>query len=70
MALRIFISAFLIVILLYIMRDNYTAILTALKGTNPSIFCLALFVFIIAITLASLRLKIILTRDGSHHTKN
>ena len=60
MALRIFISAFLIIILLYIMRHNYTAILMALKGTNPSIFCLALFVFIIAITLASLRLKIII----------
>ncbi|MBI5144042.1 MAG: flippase-like domain-containing protein [Candidatus Omnitrophica bacterium] len=42
------------------MRTNYPAIIMTLKGANPYIFCLALFVFIGAITLASLRLKIII----------
>ena len=58
-ALRTFISLALIVILLYIMRDRYGEIVSTLKGTNISIFLLALLVFILALCVASFRLELL-----------
>lgn len=58
--MRLFVSGLFIVILLYIMRNRYAVILNALKGINLFIFNLAIFVFICAITLASVRLKMII----------
>ena len=42
------------------MRDKYDLIINALKGTRVSIFAAAFFAFLSAITLASLRLKLII----------
>ncbi len=58
--LRIFISLALIIILLYIMRDKYGDILKALKSAKIAMFSLGLVAFFLAITVASLRLKIII----------
>ncbi len=58
--LRVAVSCLLIVILVYIMRDKYDLILNALKGTRVSMFTLAFLAFLTAITLASLRLKLII----------
>ena len=57
--LRVFVSAALIVILLYIMRGNYNQIGKVLKGTNLFIFTFAFALFIGAVALATLRLKLI-----------
>jgi len=57
--IRALISAALIIILVYMMRGKYHAIVGAVKGTKIAIFILALFTFICAGALASLRLKII-----------
>lgn len=42
------------------MRDKYGQILNALKGANMRVFSLAMAAFIIAVSLASLRLKLII----------
>ncbi|MFA6610408.1 MAG: lysylphosphatidylglycerol synthase transmembrane domain-containing protein, partial [Candidatus Omnitrophota bacterium] len=54
------VSCLLIVILIYIMRDKYDLIINALKGTRVPLFALALLAFLTAITLASVRLKLII----------
>ncbi len=58
--LRTFVSLSLIIILLYIMRGKYGQILQALKGTRIGVFGLALLSFSCAISLGSLRLKLII----------
>ncbi|MFA6078454.1 MAG: lysylphosphatidylglycerol synthase transmembrane domain-containing protein [Candidatus Omnitrophota bacterium] len=58
--LRVAVSCLLIVILIYIMRDKYDLIINALKGTRVPLFALALLAFLTAITLASVRLKLII----------
>lgn len=62
--LKIATSLALILILLYIMRGKYDQIITALKGTNVAIFGLAVLIFFVAIAIASLRLKLIITAQG------
>jgi len=57
---RIFISIALILILLYIMRGKYSVIVSALKGTDLRIFCIALALFFSAIVLSSYRLLFII----------
>jgi len=58
---RAVISIALIVILLYIMRGNYSLIMGALKSTSPIIFALAFLAFVTAISIASMRLKFIIS---------
>ena len=58
--LRVFISVALIIILLYIMRDKYDQILAVLKNTSLPVFLLAVLAFVLAVTLASFRLKLII----------
>ena len=62
--LRVAVSLVLILILLYIMRDKYGDILRALKHTNVLIFLLGLAVFIMAISVASLRFQLIVKAQG------
>lgn len=57
---RAAVSVVLIIILLYIMRGKYGQILDALKSTNPAIFIGAFLSFLAAISLASVRLKLII----------
>ncbi|MFA5500048.1 MAG: lysylphosphatidylglycerol synthase transmembrane domain-containing protein [Candidatus Omnitrophota bacterium] len=58
-AIRAFISLFFIVLLLYIMRDKYPQIIKAFASTKVPIFLLSVFFFILAIFVASERLKLI-----------
>jgi len=58
-AIRAFVSVALIIILLYIMRDKYADIINALKQMRVGIFVWAFFSFFAAISLASIRLKLI-----------
>lgn len=58
--LRAFISILLIVILLYIMRDKYGQIIEVLRNTNVLIFSIAFAAFLAAVSLAALRLKLII----------
>ncbi|MDD5496698.1 MAG: lysylphosphatidylglycerol synthase transmembrane domain-containing protein [Candidatus Omnitrophica bacterium] len=57
--LRIFVSLFLIVILLYIMRDKYGQILRVLEGTNVLLLSTGFIFYLAAIAVASIRLKLI-----------
>ncbi|MFA5143149.1 MAG: lysylphosphatidylglycerol synthase transmembrane domain-containing protein [Candidatus Omnitrophota bacterium] len=57
--LKAFISLALIIILLYMMRDKYAQILSAIKGANPVFMLLGLGAFILAAIVASARLKLI-----------
>lgn len=57
--LRAAISVILILILLYIMRDKYGQIVSAIKGMRAGIFGLALLIFFIATLFASFRLKLL-----------
>lgn len=57
--LRGFISLLLIAILLYIMRDKYSQIVKALGNANPLLILTGLLAFICAISIASVRLKLI-----------
>jgi len=57
--LRVSISFIFIIILLYIMRGKYGQILSVLEGTNVFLFILAFFLYILAISVASLRMKLI-----------
>lgn len=66
--LRTAVSAGLIILLLYIMRDKYPQIVEALKGTNPYLFIASLVIFIICLMLASLRLKLIIAAQGTKTT--
>lgn len=63
--LRASVSLVLIVILLYIMRDKYNEIIGVLKRTNISMFGLGLIAFILALTVASFRLKLIIEAQGT-----
>jgi len=58
-AIRITVSIALILVLLYIMRDKYGQILAVLKGTDPVLFGLAAFVYMGALIVASVRLRLI-----------
>lgn len=58
-AIRAFISLFFIVLLLYIMRDKYPQIIKVFTSTRVPIFLLSVFLFIVAIFVASERLKLI-----------
>jgi len=60
---RVLVSALLIIILLYIMRDRYGQIVSALKGTDIALFWIGMLVFIGALAAASLRLKIIVQAE-------
>lgn len=59
-AIRAFISIFFIVLLLYIMRDKYPQILKAFASTKVPIFLLGIVFFIVAIFIASVRLRLII----------
>ncbi len=59
-ALRGAISLILIVLLLYIMRGNYDTVADILRYTDISIFACSIGIFILAISIASLRLKMII----------
>ena len=61
---RTAISLALILILLYIMRDNYARIWQAIRGANMLLFLFALAVFFIAQIAASVRLKLIVEAQG------
>lgn len=58
--LRAAVSALLILLLLYLMRDKYGEILNALKGTSMPVFCLAVLTYTGASLIASLRFKLII----------
>jgi glycosyltransferase 2 family protein len=57
--IRIAVSIILILLLLYVMRDKYGQILAVLKGTNISSFVLGFLVYMVAVMLASARLRLI-----------
>jgi len=65
---RVLISIALISILLYIMGDKYGEIFRVLKGTRIPILCLSFIAFLCAITIASLRLMLIMMTQGIHLT--
>ncbi|MBN1527245.1 MAG: flippase-like domain-containing protein [Candidatus Omnitrophica bacterium] len=62
--LRIAVSSVLILLLLYIMRDKYGQIAAVLKDTRLSTFGIAFLLFTTAVTIASLRLKLIIEAQG------
>lgn len=62
---RAIISLGLILILLYIMRGKYVQILDAIKGANIMFLGLGVAAFIGALTLASIRLKLIIDAQGA-----
>ncbi|MDD5429007.1 MAG: lysylphosphatidylglycerol synthase transmembrane domain-containing protein, partial [Candidatus Omnitrophica bacterium] len=62
--LRTAVSLGLILILLYIMRGEYTQIWSAIKGANVLFIGLSVMAFFVAIMLASLRLKLITDAQG------
>jgi hypothetical protein len=62
---RIIVSAALVMLLLYIMRGKYGEVLLVLKDTNPMLFFAALLLFMVAISISSLRLKLIIDAQGS-----
>ena len=57
-ALRAFISIFFIVLLLYAMRDKYPQILKTFASTKAPVFLMGFAVFIMAVSVASMRLKL------------
>jgi uncharacterized protein (TIRG00374 family) len=59
-AIRAFISMFFIILLLYIMRDKYPQIIRAFASTKVPIFLSGLLVFVFAIFVASVRLRLII----------
>ena len=59
-AIRAFISISFIVLLLYIVRDKYPQIIKALASTKVPIFLLGILFFILAIFIASVRLRFII----------
>ena len=58
--LRVFVSLILIVMLLYIMRGKYGDIWNVLKGASVAMLGLAVLAFVIALAIASIRLKVII----------
>jgi uncharacterized protein (TIRG00374 family) len=58
--IRVIVSLSLIIVLLYIMRDKYGQIIAAYKQANLSAFAAGLLIFIAAIAIASVRLKMII----------
>ncbi|MDP3804643.1 MAG: lysylphosphatidylglycerol synthase transmembrane domain-containing protein [Candidatus Omnitrophota bacterium] len=65
LVIRTVVSLSFILILLYIMRGRYGQILQALKETRIGVFGLALALFSCAISLGSLRLKLIIEAGGN-----
>ena len=61
---RTAVSLALILILLYIMRENYGKIWQAIRSANLFIFLLALAAFALALVTASMRLKMIIETQG------
>ena len=59
-ALRVFVSVFFIALLLYIMRDKYPQILKTFASTKVPVFLLGLGIFMTAVSLASMRLKLLI----------
>ena len=59
-AIRVFISVFFMLLLLYIMRDKYPQILKAFASTNVPIFFLGFLIFVGACAVASVRLKLLI----------
>lgn len=59
-AIRVFISVFFILLLLYIMRDKYPQILKALASTNVPVFFLGFLIFVAACAAASVRLQFLI----------
>jgi len=57
--IKVFVSVALIVILLYVMRGKYAQIGHVLKGTSILVFGISFIIFLAAVSLASLRLKVI-----------
>ena len=57
--IRVAVSLILIIVLLYVMRGNYSQILNVLKGTRVAVFTMAFLLFILALSTASIRLKLI-----------
>lgn len=62
--LRTAVSLLLIIVLLYIMRGKYGDIVKALKNTNMYVFSLAFAAFMVASTVASFRMKLIIEVQG------
>lgn len=63
-ALRVFVSVFFIILLLYIMRDRYPQILKAFASTRVPVFLLGLLIFAAAVFVASIRLKLLIGAQG------
>ncbi len=62
--LRAAVSIVLIAVLIYVMRDSIPKMLGALKGLPVSIFLLGFMLFLVAIFIASFRLKILLAAQN------
>lgn len=62
--MRAFISLSFILLLLYIMRDKYPQIIRVLASTKAFIFILSFLIFILACSVASIRLKLIIGAQG------
>ena len=60
MLIRVIISLSLIILLLYMMRGKYGQIMEVYRHANLAAFAGALAIFILAITVASVRLKMII----------
>ncbi|MFH1245616.1 MAG: lysylphosphatidylglycerol synthase transmembrane domain-containing protein [Candidatus Omnitrophota bacterium] len=58
--IRILVSLALIMLLLWLARDNFTKILRALSSVNIYVFAAAFFIFLLSIVFLSWRLKVIL----------
>ena len=63
-ALRVFVSVFFIVLLLYIMRGKYPQILKAFTSTKVPVFLLGLLIFAAAAFVASIRLRLLIEAQG------
>ena len=62
---RAIISLGLILILLYIMRGKYSQIWDAIRGANALYLGLGFVAFVVALTLAAIRLKLIIDAQGA-----
>jgi len=63
-ALRVFVSVFFIVLLLYIMRGKYPQILKTFASTKVPVFLLGLVIFMAAASVASIRLRLLIEAQG------
>lgn len=62
--IRVSVSLLLILVLLYIVRGNHEQILSVLKGTSIATFFLGFLAFILAVSISSIRLKLIVAVQG------